>query len=1456
MTKVSVGSATDIASIISAIINRENGFLGAIDTIAQVAASAASITNEFEENVLTSATTVLTGGFALATGSAVLAQDVHQNKGLDTYINDSATVLGDLALVMGGTVSLLGPAGQKLGAVLDDIGVMMDVVGVYEQNKQKVDGSSLDILSPATLSRVIGLFEEGIQNVSANLNSTNSVLLSSWAPLQAHLIETLDFIKATVNSTGGNSFSANANATINALDSLQSSIYGFYDAATSDTSLSVDTTSWASASPQHGYYIGLPGDTAQSIVNALSANGAFNVPDAATLTRINAVFGVDLSAVSAGTLVHVSVDPYVGDFAPLGGPFSPKAGQTLVFDPANNSLSSVGASLDGHDAGALIIDTPLLGGFATFDSGTYSGVTMQPNGEVAVTLITPDGMTLGTLAINASTDAGTFTLSDGEAIAVPGGFAIHLTDPAETPEQVLLSYLSELGVSTTSASLDAQDFGFLNPTGAAYTVAGDIQKVDDTHANVFYSVNGTPGAVVAGQPTAEITDYVPGVDDNGNPIEVPVQVNATAYNILAAGGDISQDAITGIQELDTGGVALTHAQFQQFADIKGSGTITAADGGTFDLNDSNIDPSGAFNLAARDWSGTTLIGNNTAGQTLTASLFGNDTLHAGNGAGDMLVAGEGVDTLIGGTGGDTFVAYNGLASGSVIAGNGNNNVLQVLGDITGATITDVQTLEGNDITLTAAQLAEFSTIDIGGTITAATGGTFDLANSLSNSMAIGTDMIAGTDDGTTLIGSDSAGETLIASPTGNDTLIGNGSYNNLDATDTAGNNTLSTLNTAYDGAINYLDVSGSTGNNVLTVGNRENNELDASFTLGDNHLTAGDGAYDRLNVEGSDGNNVLTVGNGNYPWLIASDSVGDNTLTIGNGDFAEVQVDDSAGNNTITIGNGATVDISADNSEGDNILTVGNGDNDTIAIFDSIGDNTLTVGGGNGDVVYASGALGNDAALGNNKFVTGFGSSTIYGGDGDNTYVFSGAGSGHTLILNIDTGSNQSVIQFTAGVSPSQVSLAQSGNDLVLTVGSEVITVQNYLAGTGHDINAIEFADGTVWDQNAIASDLPLVVNGSISLTADQFNAHNSIEGSGTIFATTAGTYDLEGKASVPLNMMALASGGTILIGNDANFESLAASGLGTDMLHAGNGNRDILAAGHGNDTLIGGNGGDFFIGGVGHDMMYGGTGNDVFYAGSGDDYMQGGNGNNTYNFTNASPSGNYTINDYHTDNGQSVLEFGAGVTASEVIASQSGNDLVLTIGNDPITVQNFFSSSSYQLSGVQFADGTDWSTQQIETMVGYIPGGSPPLGYGVLRAGGIVSPAPDPGNNPAPPTERLDAPSDVTAGNATAGSLILSLVAQPIGTTQTGQSGSVSFSQGGEAFVFANLSAPMQTSAPDWFALDQGNSHAAFSQAAEVTTNSSSFFVGAETLNADPVAELPGPVVRSFHPSDGFHLV
>jgi hypothetical protein len=873
-----------------------------------------------------------------------------------------------------------------------------------------------------------------------------------------------------------------------------------------------------------GYYITIPGDTAASITNTLNNKLPSSKITSDMLMRVNAVFGVDLTVptIPPGTLMHVPVSAFNLVFE---GFSRPTPGTTLVYDPASTTICAVGASLDGHDDGALIVDTPVFAGYTVFDKGSYSTINPQPNGTVQIGLIGTDGITLGTLLLNPATGAGTVTLPNGGQVNVPAG-AHHLTNIGGTAEATLLGYLGELGVSTNGAQLSQLNDALLNPATAVPTLAqGTVFRLDDTHAEQLFSDPRQNGAVFTGIDTATITTSL------NQKAVVPVT------NIAQVSGDITQDVFSNIQLINlVGNTTLTAAQFAGFTKITGGGTITVVNDGSSNINTVNLNGVNVgSNLVAGSWLGTTLIGNNASGQILTASLFGNDTLIAGNGIGDTLVAGEGIDTLIGGIGGDTFIAANGLAAGSSIQGNGLNNTLRANGDISQASITGIQTLvldnglSAPNVTMTAAQFNSFTSIkgkfsfEFGETITAATGGTYDLTGKLPTGSGNAFNMTAGSDEGTTLVSYFTDPVDLIvltASAHGNDTLISasvpnssgfGGFHNRLIATGTTGNDTLIAM---FD-QVDTLDASDSSGNDTLRVGNGIEQTLNVNDSSGDNTITAGDGNQDQLLANGSIGDNRLTAGNGNQDILDVSNSFGDNTLVVGGGaqnslradnsfgnntltsldsfttnsslffrtlltatgssgdnvltagdaNFDGVGAGNSFGNNTLTAGNGNQDALGAAGSFGNNRLTAGNGNHDTLNVANSFGDNILTVGSGSGDIMDARGSLGNIT------FNAGAGSDTMFGGEGNNTYNFANANlTSNYTINNAHSGNGTSVIQLAANVTSGDVTLSQSGNDLVLAFATDPITVQNYFAGVNFQISGIQFADGTVWDQQKIAS--------------------------------------------------------------------------------------------------------------------------------------------------------------------------------------------------------------------------------------------------------------------------------------------------------------------------------------------------------------------------------------------------
>jgi len=138
-------------------------------------------------------------------------------------------------------------------------------------------------------------------------------------------------------------------------------------------------------------------------------------------------------------------------------------------------------------------------------------------------------------------------------------------------------------------------------------------------------------------------------------------------------------------------------------------------------------------------------------------------------------------------------------------------------------------------------------------------------------------------------------------------------------------------------------------------------------------------------------------------------------------------------------------------------------------------------------------------------------------------------------------------------------------------------------------------------------------------------------------------------------------------------------SGLGGDDALYGLEGDDVLIGGLGNDQIIAGNGNDFLIGGAGNDQLFGGFGSDIYSFARGD--------------------GADVIVDNDAESGKfNRLNFGDDVAPSDVVASQDGDDLVLSIlqSSDSMRVVDFYRSASpfnpcNSIQEIGFADGSKW---------------------------------------------------------------------------------------------------------------------------------------------------------------------
>lgn len=210
------------------------------------------------------------------------------------------------------------------------------------------------------------------------------------------------------------------------------------------------------------------------------------------------------------------------------------------------------------------------------------------------------------------------------------------------------------------------------------------------------------------------------------------------------------------------------------------------------------------------------------------------------------------------------------------------------------------------------------------------------------------------------------------------------------------------------------------------------------------------------------------------------------------------------------------------------------------------GGNDVLEGERGNDALY--GDEGDDelyGSWGDDTLSGGAGLDVLDGGDGNDTYIFN-AGGGKDVIFNNTRFSSDvglDTLRFGDTIRPDQISLSRQKDHLIIAVGdgTDSVIVINYFSAKDRPLAQIAFADGTVWNTEAIIAAAVMV---------DAAQTHTATE-----------------------------TGGEIQAGN----------------------NHDTLIGMSGNDRLYGNGGDDWLTGGAGTDILAGGEGSDTYQFNAGD---------------------------------------------------------------------------------------------------------------------------------------------------------------------------------------------------------------------------------------------------------------
>ncbi|MCC8167677.1 MAG: hypothetical protein LIQ31_16440 [Planctomycetes bacterium] len=123
---------------------------------------------------------------------------------------------------------------------------------------------------------------------------------------------------------------------------------------------------------------------------------------------------------------------------------------------------------------------------------------------------------------------------------------------------------------------------------------------------------------------------------------------------------------------------------------------------------------------------------------------------------------------------------------------------------------------------------------------------------------------------------------------------------------------------------------------------------------------------------------------------------------------------------------------------------------------------------------------------------------------------------------------------------------------------------------------------------------------------------------------------------------------------------------------------------------------GSYLVGNDGDNRLRGSYYDDILHGGAGNDRLEGGNGNDTYLFGRG--DGHDVIYD---TGGSDALAFGDDINVEDLWFTKNGNDLVIDVvgTEDQVTIQSWFSSSSYQVEKIS-AGGAELINSQMNQML------------------------------------------------------------------------------------------------------------------------------------------------------------
>jgi len=760
--------------------------------------------------------------------------------------------------------------------------------------------------------------------------------------------------------------------------------------------------------------------------------------------------------------------------------------------------------------------------------------------------------------------------------------------------------------------------------------------------------------------------------------------------------------------------------------------------------------------------GTTLTPEQLLQMELAGGTTGNDSIYGspdaelidGRGGNDYVAGGGGNDTFVFNAGYGHLEINNGYSSGQLpvlqLGAGITASMLKVTTDGDSVFLSDGisgdkiqldymwwKTESGSDDGVALVQFAD------GTSLTAVQLNQMELANGTT-----GNDTLYSTGEGDLIDGK--GGNDVEISDGGSDTFVFNAGYGQL-AVDEYGWNaidrpvvelgagiTLSSLHVTTDGSSFFL-TDGINGDRIsifngwteaaglLTV-QMANGTILSNAQLIQMEVASGTTGSD--SIYGTSGADLID-GKGGSDSIVGN---GGNDTFVFNAGYGKLEINESYTSGqepVLKLGSGitaATLHVTNDGSNliladgigGDQVTLDGEGTNNYYGVQSVFFADGTTLTASQLREMAVTGTSGNDTLSGTSgaDLIDGKGGNdSVVGNGGNDTFIFN-AGYGQLAINENYSNSQQPVLQLGAGITASAVHVTSDGTSLFLIDGisGDEITLVDELQNANDGVQVVTFADGT-------------------SLTAAQLNQMEmtGTTGNETLYGTS-GADLIDGKG-----------GSDSVVGEGGNDTFVFNSGYGSLEINEAytSGQQPVLQLGAGitasslhvtesanNLIVTDGISGDQItldkmwstngygvasvqfsdgttltasqllqmemIGTTGNDTLNGTSGADLIDGKGGSDSVVGAGGNDTFVFN--SGYGQLTINEVYKSGQTPVLELGAGITASALQATKSGNNLVLTDGvaGDQITLINMWTTSTDGVASLQLSNGTTLTRSQI----------------------------------------------------------------------------------------------------------------------------------------------------------------